>query len=233
MTGIHTAEQFLRRVASFITVLEIRKRSPVPLYGAAVVWALYCLLLPTFKLWHFLPPLALAAAAVKVLSKFFPGTVERVEVPESPAQTGDEATDSLLRDGREASDRIRRFASETHDPDVAARIEEIAQITDKIVGDVREDPSDYAQIRRFIDVFIPETVKILSSYTRLAASGAGGESVDTVKSRLINLLDTVAGSFRRQYDALFNNQVVDLETDIQVLENLLKMEGLTQREFGK
>ncbi|MDR1299692.1 MAG: 5-bromo-4-chloroindolyl phosphate hydrolysis family protein, partial [Oscillospiraceae bacterium] len=114
---------------------------------------------------------------------------------------------------------------------VKSRIAEIAEITVKIFKDVIEDPADYAQIRRFADVFIPETLKILKAYTQLETSGAGGAGVEAAKSSAVNVLDTIIGSYKKQYDALFANQVIDIETDIKVLETMLKREGLTSGDF--
>jgi hypothetical protein len=44
-------------------------------------------------------------------------------------------------------------------------------------------------------------------------------------------LDTTVEAYRKQLDALFANQALDIETDITVLENMLKKEGLTDGDF--
>ena len=45
------------------------------------------------------------------------------------------------------------------------------------------------------------------------------------------MLDAAADAYRRQLDALFANQALDIETDITVLETMLKREGLSGGDF--
>jgi hypothetical protein len=214
-----------------MSVREIRQKSPIPIYAAAAVWALSGLLLPTYRLWHFLPPVVLAVAAYLLTTRLFPGAVGYVETPERFTRTGDGKIDALLRDGESAVAQMLRCREASGDVAIKAKIAEIAEITVKIYKDVLDDPSDYAQIRRFADIFIPETLKILSSYPMLESSGAGGDSVEAAKSRVIHVLDTILESYKKQFDALFNNQVLDIEIDVKVLETLLKREGLTGSDF--
>ncbi|MDR2665706.1 MAG: 5-bromo-4-chloroindolyl phosphate hydrolysis family protein [Oscillospiraceae bacterium] len=214
-----------------MTVRKVKKRSAIPLYGAAAAWALGCLLLPTFKLWHFLAPSALAVAAYIILGRVFPGAVEYVEEAQALAGTGDEALDALLRGGEEAIAEMLRYREAAGDFRVKAKIAEIADISVKIFKDVIEDPADYAQVRRFADIFMPETLRILKAYTQLEASGAGGTGVEAAKSSAADVLDTIIASYKKQYDALFANQAIDIETDIKVLETMLKREGLTDGDF--
>ena len=61
---------------------EVRKKSVIPVYGFAAVWAVYCLFFPLYRLWHFIILAVLSVLVGAVLSKIFPGTVEYVEEPE-------------------------------------------------------------------------------------------------------------------------------------------------------
>jgi hypothetical protein len=208
------------------------KKSAAPVYGAAAAWALYCLLLPTYKLWHFLPAAAVALLVYFALSRVFKGKTVLVHEPEPPVRTGDELTDRLLRDGEEAVARMMGVCGAVEDPGIRTKIAGIAEITSKIFKDVADDPSDYAQIRRFADIFVPETEKLLASYAKITAANAGGEQAESVKRSLEGVLDTILASYQKQFDALFKNQVMDIETDIKVLEGMLKREGLSERDFN-
>jgi hypothetical protein len=201
-------------------------------YGAAAAWALYCLLLPTYKLWHFLPAVAAALLTYLALSRVFKGKTVLAHVPDPPVRTGDEAIDSLLRDGEAAVARMMGMCGAEEDPEIREKIAGIAEITSKIFKDAADDPSDCAQIRRFADIFVPETEKLLASYAKLAAANAGGGQAESVKRSMKDVLDTILASYGRQFDALFKNQVMDIETDIKVLEGMLKREGLSESDFS-
>ncbi|MDR2357572.1 MAG: 5-bromo-4-chloroindolyl phosphate hydrolysis family protein [Oscillospiraceae bacterium] len=202
------------------------------MYGAAAAWALYCLLLPTYKLWHFLPAAAAALLAHYALSCVFKGKTVLESVPDPPVRTGDETVDKLLRDGEDAVARMMRARDAADDPAIREKIAGIAEITSKIFNDAAADPSDCAGIRRFADIFVPETEKLLTSYVKLIAGNAGGGQAESVKRSMEDVLDTILASYRRQFDALFKNQVMDIETDIKVLKDMLKREGLSESDFN-
>ncbi|MDR1589604.1 MAG: 5-bromo-4-chloroindolyl phosphate hydrolysis family protein [Oscillospiraceae bacterium] len=207
------------------------KKSAIPMYGAAAAWAAYCLLAPTYKLWHFLPAAAVACLVYFALSRIFKGKTEMVHEPDPPVRTGDEAVDALLRDGEAAVARMRGICGAVSEPGIRTKIAEIADVTSKIFKDVADDPSDYAQIRRFADVFVPETEKLLASYVKLIAANAGGAQTEQVRRSVEDVLDTILASYGRLFDALFKNQIMDIETDIKVLEGMLKREGLSESDF--
>jgi hypothetical protein len=215
-----------------MNVREIRIKSAAPVYGAAAAWALLCIVLPVHSPWRLLIPVAGAVAAYIALGRVFPGSVRYVEEPETLAETGDEAVDSLLREGEAAVAEMLRLRGAASDFQFKDKVARIAELTIKIFKDVIDDPSDFAQVRRFADVFLPEILKIIGAYSSLAASGSLGEGVESAKARAIGAFDTIIDSCQRQFDALFNNQILDLETDIKVLEAMLKREGLAGSDFG-
>ena len=45
------------------------------------------------------------------------------------------------------------------------------------------------------------------------------------------MLSTAAEAFKKQLDALFADEALDIETDITVMESLLKREGLRGNDF--
>ena len=79
---------------------EIRKKSALPIYGAALIWIIYCLFFPLYKPSHFIWLILGSAAVYFVLSKLIPDSVTYIE--EEPVLTGDEQVDALLQTGREA-----------------------------------------------------------------------------------------------------------------------------------
>ena len=210
---------------------QIRKRSPVPFYGTAAVWLLYCLIFPLYKPSHFLILIVLGAAAFIVLSKFFPGKTINVELPEEPFTTGDPEADALLHEGELAVSEMRRLRKSITDPYVRSRIAELEDVTDKIFKDIIDDPSDIPQVKRFANYFLPTTIKLLNAYDRMSSQDIDGETVSGTLQRIRDILDATVEAYKKQLDALFANQALDIETDISVLETMLKREGLSGKDF--
>ena len=90
-----------------------------------------------------------------------------------------------------------------------------------------EHPKKLPQIRKFLNYYLPTTLKILNAYDRMGAAGVSGENIDGTMDRIEGMMGTVVQAFDRQLDALFGDEALDISTDITVLENLLAQEGLS------
>ena len=101
------------------------------------------------------------------------------------------------------------------------------RISDKIVQDAIHDPDDVPQIRKFLDYYLPTTIKLLNAYDRMDSQGIEGENIDKTKSSILDMLDTAIDAFKKQLDSLFANQALDIETDIDVMNTMLRREGLS------
>lgn len=206
----------------------VKKHSAVPIYGSAAVWALWCLFLPLYKPSHFLLLALAGGGSFAVLKKLFPDKDIKIE---EPFTTGDADTDKLLKDGEMAVSEMRRLAGTIPNTDVCAKVGTLADVTERIFRDIIEDPDDIPQVRRFAGYYLPTTMKLLHAYDRMSAEEHGGENVASTLSRIEDILDTTIAAYKKQLDALFANQALDIETDITVLESMLKREGLTGKDF--
>lgn len=209
---------------------EVRKKSVVPVYALAVVWLLYALFFPLYKLWHFILVAAIAVVIYVVFSKLFPGRIVAVEQPKNE-ETGDPEVDAVVREGKRAMQEMGRLYSSIDNPDVKKRIVEIMDISDKIVKNAISDPKDIPNIKRFLNYYLPTTIKLLNAYDRMAVQGIEGENISGTKTRIEDMLDTVVVSYKKQLDALFADEALDIETDIKVMDGLLQREGLKDKEI--
>ncbi len=209
----------------------IKKPSAVPLYGTALVWLIYCLIFPLYRLSDILILIGAALIAYVALTKLFPGGTVEVEVPEEPVTTGDEETDALLRQGEDAVREMRELRDLIKNTEVRNRADEIIDLTDRIFKDIINDPSDIPQVRRFANYYLPTTMKLLKAYGEFESQNLDGDTVRGTLMSIESILDTTVEAFRKQLDALFANQALDIETDIKVLETMLKREGLSGKDF--
>lgn len=214
-----------------IPLREIKRKSSLPIYGMAGICLLYALFLPLYKLSHFIILALVLIAVYFILSKIFPGRTEYEEIPEAPVETGNPALDALLKEGNTAVAEMQRLRDSIGNSDVRHKISQLMDITDLIFKDAAEDPDDIPQIRRFASYFLPTTIKLLHAYDRMGAQGIEGENISGTCSRIETVLDTTIEAYKKQLDSLFQNQALDIETDITVLENMLKAQGLTGKDF--
>ena len=62
---------------------------------------------------------------------------------------------------------------------------------------------------------------------RRDAQGVEGENIRESKQRIEQVMDTLVTAFEAQLDRLFEDDALDVSTDIDVMENMLRADGLT------
>ena len=109
-----------------------------------------------------------------------------------------------------------------------ADIDRLEDLSAKIFAQVKADPKKLPQIRKFMDYYLPTTLKLLNAYDRMGAQGVNGENIDNTMQRVESMMGTIVTAFEKQLDMLFGSEAMDISTDITVLENMMKREGLSE-----
>ncbi len=214
------------------------KRKPVaPFYAAAAVWVCYALFLPLYQGVHFVLAAGASILAFAVAGALCKGSIggtaaaqtsgEKTQDKPKEESTGNEALDKMLKDGRLAIAEMKRLDDNIADPGISADIVRLEQVSQKIFDEVRRSPDKLPQIRKFMDYYLPTTLKLLNAYDRMSAAGVSGENIDTTLAKVEGMMRTIVSAFEKQLDALFGAEALDISTDITVLENMMAREGLT------
>ena len=135
--------------------------------------------------------------------------------------------DPIVEEGNRALSEMGRLYMSIKDTEVRKKINEIMRITDKIVQDAIADPSDIPQIKKFMNYYLPTTIKLLNAYDRMSTQGIEGENLDKSMKNINDMLDAAIVAYKKRLDSLFENQALDIETDIQVMNTMLAREGLS------
>ena len=140
--------------------------------------------------------------------------------------------DPILEEGNRALSEMGRLYLSIKDPEVRQKINEIMRITDKITQDAIADPSDIPQIKKFMNYYLPTTIKLLNAYDRMSSQGIEGENLTKSMNSINEMLDAAIVAYKKRLDSLFANQALDIETDIQVMNTMLAREGLSgEKDF--
>ena len=160
-------------------------------------------------------------------------TSQRVAKPAAEKKSYGPEIDPIVEEGNKALAEMGRLYLSIQDTEVRSKINEIMRITDKIVQDAIEDPSDIPQIKKFMNYYLPTTIKLLNSYDRMSSIGVEGENLDKSMKNINDMLDAAIVAYKKRLDSLFANQALDIETDIDVMNTMLAREGLTgNRDFA-
>ena len=155
-------------------------------------------------------------------------TVRKVgETQKAPKKSYGPEVDPIVEEGNKALSEMGRLYMSIKDPEVRVKINEIMRVTDKIVQDAIADPTDIPQIRKFMNYYLPTTIKLLNAYDRMSSQGIEGENLDRSMKNITEMLDDAIAAYKKMLDSLFANQALDIETDIEVMNTMLAREGLT------
>lgn len=135
-------------------------------------------------------------------------------------------SDRILRQIRADNDLIA-------DEEVSRKIDRIEDLTRKIFAIVDKYPEKENQLYSFLNYYLPTTLKTLESYARLEAQGIETTSIREAKQKINLMLDELADGYEKQLDKLFENDVVDISADIEVMRQMLQKDGLTEDEIMK
>lgn len=206
----------------------VHKSSVIPIYGIGVVWLAFGFLAPLHSVQRFLLCAVASFGAYLLLKLIFPGKDVQVETKEPEPDTGDAELDAILKSGRESVRQIRQLNDKITAPRLSAQLNELESVTAKIFSYLEEQPARKEQLRTFLSYYLPTTIKLLQTYVQLQEQGVEGENIRASMRKIESILETVLDAFRKQLDALFASTAVDVTADIQVLEQMMAAQGLTE-----
>ena len=151
---------------------------------------------------------------------------EKEPEPEEETSTGNEELDRMVREGRMAIAEMKRLDENIPDETISAQIRRLEEVSGKIFEQVKADPGKLPQIRKFMDYYLPTTLKLLNAYDRMGGAGVSGENIDSTMEKVEKMMGTIVTAFEKQLDSLFGSEALDISTDISVLETMMAREGL-------
>lgn len=122
---------------------------------------------------------------------------------------------------------IRRVNDAIPGEEMSRKIDRIEECTQHILEHLKKHPEKSAELHTFLDYYLPTTLKILNAYAELDRQSIQGENVTATKERIETIMDSVVEGFEAQLDKLFEGDMIDISSDIDVLEKMLTRDGLS------
>ena len=142
------------------------------------------------------------------------------EVPEAP-----QAERDVIR-------QIRYLNDEIDDAAVSERIDRMEQVTASILRTLKERPERAEDARRFMNYYLPATLKLLESYRLMEKQSYQGENIQASRRQIEAVLEKLVSAAEQQQDKLFGAEAMDVEAEINVLETMMASDGLIEPRQG-
>jgi len=195
-----------------------------------VVFALYAIIFPMHRFLDLGLALAIAAAAYFLFNLVFKGQL--VEVPKeiSFERSGSAETNEMLAQGAAYVKRLSELGlslrATVNDEKINRQIARLQEISIQIFDFVAKNPTHARKISTFMDYYYPTALKFLENYVDLSGKTTQGDNINTILDKIYESLDKIEEAFKHQLDNLYSDKVMDISTDIAVLDNIMKREGL-------
>lgn len=139
--------------------------------------------------------------------------------------TGDENADAVISKGQEMLRQIRAANNAIPDQTLSQQMYELERLCVQIFKTVAEKPGKASQIRKFMNYYLPTTLKMLNSYRTMQERGVSRSDMLEARNALIHGMNMILTACQKQLDNLFKDEMLDVSTDIDVLEQMLKRDG--------
>jgi hypothetical protein len=136
------------------------------------------------------------------------------ERPENPAE--------LLASAQAKVSTLRRTAQ-----DLPAALRDdalaIAETAQEIIAEMTKNPRDLQRSRRFVTYYLDSTLTVADSYRDLRRRGTS--QLAAVEVKLSEVMHRVRTSFAQQRESLMEDDLLKLQTEMDVLRKTVELEG--------
>ena len=149
--------------------------------------------------------------------------------PQAPASAEPTSTDKIAAKLDVSRRSIERSARKIKDRETAAKVRSIAVTLNKIARDIEHDPRDRSKVRGLADNCGDMIESLIERYIRLEGQDQASENISSTMFDIRAALTTVDESLKVLLDDLFTNDANEVNSEIAVLEKLLKTNGPENR----
>lgn len=202
----------------------IRTGAPFVLAGLAVLLVALVVGLGGVTTYAFAA--AAGVGAFFVGKKIFP---DREIYVERGPKSGSAEVDALILEARAQLDAIREANDAIAEAQLSAQIEDIETTCRQILARLEEQPGMVSSLRTFLRYYLPATLKLLQARAKIEDEVHSGKSAE-IAGRIREAMAAVQTAFHKQLDALNDYRFINLESEMDVLADMLRSDGLTDEE---
>ncbi|MBR5225517.1 MAG: 5-bromo-4-chloroindolyl phosphate hydrolysis family protein [Clostridia bacterium] len=135
----------------------------------------------------------------------------------------------VIRSGREALRKIRHANDMIPDPLLSAQIDSIETSCSQILSILEQRPQLLTQLRTFLRYYLPTTLRLLDARAKLENT-ANTPKAKEIRRQISEALGVIDKAFLKQVEALDEYRFIDLESEMDVLRDMMRADGLIDED---
>ena len=148
----------------------------------------------------------------------------------SPAE---EKAAAVLEEGRNYIAIIRKCNDDIPGEEMSEKLDKMEYLVTRIFARVEEKPEQAAELQKMLSYYLPTTQKLLEAYRDLDKQNVEVKNISDTKREIETTVDTINRAFEGFLDELFRDHAWDIQSDISVLNTMLKQDGYIKSDFEK
>lgn len=157
----------------------------------------------------------------------------KAEEARRPKTQLSEDVQKVIEEGNRYIEEIRRSNDAIPGVEISNKMYHLENVIRRIFQRVEKHPELINDLHKFMDYYLPTTMKLLNAYEELDKQELTGEHVQSAKTEIENTLDTINDAFENLLDSFYKETAWDVSSDISVLKTMLAQEGLTGKKDFK
>ena len=145
--------------------------------------------------------------------------------------TGDKIADQVITTGQDMIATIKKENAAIPDQELTEQMNNLSIKCEQIFRTVSETPSKAPQVRKFMNYYLPTTLKMLANYRTMQQRGVSYGEMKEARETTVHGMNLILTACQKQIDNLHRDNMLDISTDIDVLEQMLKRDGFTENEI--
>lgn len=195
----------------------------VPGLFKIVLWGIIILVLLLIGLIVLIIVLAVKATRPKNDEATRTGSSSSAEAPDL-----DDAQKAALADARKSLMELRRVNMQTHVFNIREKTNAVCGKLDKILQTLREKPEKITSARQCLNYYIPTITDVMKNFNNLDVKG---QMTETIREKTERFLKDVGSALDEQYSALFKEDVMGMEVDMEAMTIALRRDGLLDEKM--
>jgi 5-bromo-4-chloroindolyl phosphate hydrolysis protein len=131
---------------------------------------------------------------------------------------------ALVEEGEKDLGLIKTMMEKSKDPQIKAKAQGVYREGEKIIEYIKENPAKAVMARRFFNYYLDKAGEILKKYQNLISAGIETDRLSALKEKTLSAMESIAKGMVLQFSKLISSEVIDIEADIKLLENIIRME---------
>lgn len=177
--------------------------------------------------------LASAVIPLIVILTLIRAFLRRKKQAAAPAPAAGHSDSEPLSAGRGLLESIRSESMRIGDPEISGRTDRILWLCGQMLDTAEEQPAKASLLRRFLNYYLPTTLKLLTCLRTVHERGVSDTEVLRLRASALHGLDMVLTACQKQLDNLYRDEMLDLSADIDVMEHMLVRDGFAESGLDK